>query len=65
MQFGQYVVLFAFMLTSVSVAGQFFSSDDTIDRHNYGYMLYMLNIHCSTTNFNRFSIATGIYIEFN
>ena len=40
MQFGQYVVLFAFMLTSVSVAGQFFSSDDIIDRHNYGYMLY-------------------------
>jgi len=28
------------MLTSVSVAGQFFSSDDIIDRHNYGYMLY-------------------------
>ena len=23
------------------------------------------NTHCSTTNFNRFSIATGIYIEFN
>ena len=40
MQFGQYVVLFAFMLTSVSVAGQFFSSDDIVDRHNYGYMLY-------------------------
>jgi len=23
------------------------------------------NTHCSTTNFNRFGIATGIYIEFN
>jgi len=23
------------------------------------------NTHCSTTNFNRFDIATGIYIKFN
>ena len=23
------------------------------------------NTHCSTTNFNRLGIATGIYIEFN
>ena len=23
------------------------------------------NTHCSTTNFNGFRIATGIYIEFN
>ena len=26
---------------------------------------YKNTIHCSTTNFNRFGIATGIYIEFN
>jgi len=29
------------------------------------YRCTINNIHCSTTNFNRFGIITGIYIEYN